>query len=140
VSTFWRRWLAIGAIYGMLSGLSLVAGAFSKEVCAELARSLFWPHAEAAGAITNVARQAIAVSGALTAGLGAIAWFSRPGEASEPAADRRAGRALAAGIVLWFIVDSAASVAIGAAMNVVGNVSFLVAVLPPSIVLAGRRA
>src|SRR4051794_2593930 len=83
--------------------------------------AVFWPHPEVAGPTTVGGRQAIAVSGALTAGWGVIAWCLRPGSTPEPTADRRAGRALATGLVVWAVIDSAVSVWMGAGANVIGN-------------------
>ena len=136
---FWMHWFSIGAGYAVLAGISLVAVAFSPDASREFIRSVFEPHPEAGGPLTVGIQQAIAVSGALTAGWGVIAWFLRPGGCADPVGDRRAGRALAAGLISWFVIDSSASGAMGAARNVVGNLTLLLALLPPSIAMMRRK-
>jgi hypothetical protein len=136
---FWRRWFTVGAVYGAGAGMFLVVVAFSEAASAQVFRLAFLLEPDAAGAASGAARQATAVSGALTLGLGVVAYMLRPGTIPEPAFDRRAGRAIAIGLGVWFVIDSAASVGMGAAINVIGNVTFLLALLPPSIALARAR-
>ena len=131
-----RVWLSIGAAYGIVAGVALVLAALSEEASAIVSRLVFFGAEGEGGPVTVGVRQGIAVSGALTAGIGAIAWCLRPGATPEPAADRRAGKALAVGLILWFVLDSTLSVLLGAGANVVGNVSFMIALLPPSLAMA----
>jgi len=140
VPVLYRRWLVIGAWYGIFAGLSLVVSALlpAQYGATQLLRTVFWLSAEGPGALTPAARLATGVSGALTAGWGVMAYCLRPEEGAPAAADRRAGRALATALVTWFLVDGAASVLTGGALNVIGNVTFLIALLPPSVAMARR--
>ncbi len=136
--SFWRRWLTIGAAYGVAVGTWIVAFSLLPE-SAGLDPFLRWTfalHPGGLGPLTPAVRLATAVTGALTVGLSVVAWGLRPDAASAPGEARRAGRALAAGMVAWFVLDSAASLALGGALNVVGNATFLIALVPPSVALA----
>ena len=133
MTPFYQRWLTVGAIYGVVVGLWLIALAlFPESLRFDLVGlGLFWPDPARAGSPTAVALLATAVSGALTAGLSLIAWSLRP-VFQDPAVPAQVGRAFAHGIIGWFVLDSAASVLLGSPMNVLGNLSFAIAVLPPT--------
>ncbi len=139
---FWRRWLALGAAYGVLAGTGIIALALLPAECGLTAffRAVFMFHVDGPGGVTAASRLATAVTGALTAGLSVIAWSLRPDPSTPRASDQRAGKALAAGVLTWFVLDSAASVALGGAVNVIGNLTFLIALLPPSLAMASRQA
>lgn len=49
------------------------------------------------------------------------------------------GGAFFIGTVAWFVLDSLMSLALGAVVNVVGNMFFLGLLLPPLAVLSSRR-
>ena len=51
----------------------------------------------------------------------------------------RIARAFFLGLLAWFLLDSAMSVALGAVINVLGNVFFLGLLLPPLAVLASQE-
>jgi hypothetical protein len=133
--------LEVGAVYGMLAGtllcgLALVPGSqtLSTVLC-----MMFPSTGVEGGPVTSGVRLATAVSGALTAGWGAMAWSLRAKEAAPSGADRRVGRALSIGLVVWFVLDSTASVWLGSLANVVGNLTFLLALLPPAVAYARVR-
>jgi hypothetical protein len=85
-------------------------------------------------------RVSVAVGGALTLALGLVLWYVRPSAASTTDSVRRVGRAVAIGFGVWFVLDSAASFALGGAGNVLTNAFALAAVLPPAVACARRRA
>ncbi len=130
-----RRWLGLGAAYGAVAGLALAAAALSPAVSARIFAEGFRLAPEAAGPVTGGARQALGVSGALTAGWSLTAWMLR----DSMATDARVARALAWGMSAWFIVDAIVSVATGAALNIAGNITFWLALVPPSLAFARAR-
>lgn len=135
---FWGRWLLLGGVYGVVVGLALVAGPFAPELLRlrEAADVAFLLDSDAAGPLSGVARLAIAVSGALTVQVGVLAVLLHPIVRTDGAVERRIARAFATSVGVWFVLDSAASIGVGAPMNAVGNVTLLVAVCVPALMLA----
>jgi hypothetical protein len=135
--TFYQRWWSVAAVYAVAAGLGIMALALWPERLGLEAVTgwLFFPDPAVGGPVTGAARLATAVSGALTAGWGVMAWSLRPVLAGTAGA-AQAGRAMAHGVVAWFVLDSAASVAVGAPGNVGGNVTLLAAMVPPALALA----
>ncbi len=133
-----ERWLGAGCVFGVVVGLWLVAIALAPDALhfEVMVRGLFWPRGEQAGSATAVARQATAVSGALTLGWSVTVFALRDAIASGPPS---IARAIVRGFMAWFVVDSFASVAVGGTWNVVGNVSFFVAVAVPAFALERVR-
>jgi hypothetical protein len=90
---------------------------------------VLWPAERATGAVTGEARLLYAVTGGLAAGLGWVTWVLA-GEGLSRAPEL-ARKTIAGSALTWFAVDSTASVAAGAPLNVVGNLAFLALFLVP---------
>jgi len=133
MNTLYVRWLGAGALYAAAVGVWLVAIGVAPDVGFErMVSSIFRSTTEHAGGASVVARNATAVSGALTLFVAVIAWTLRPA-LLVPAARALVGRALAQSLVAWFLVDSIASVLIGAPFNALWNATLLIALLPPAV-------
>jgi len=94
-----------------------------------------WP-VDGAVDLDRISRTLSAVSGGLTAGLGACFLFlvAPLVERGDPLA--RSGGALT--LLIWYGIDSAGSIAAGAPLNAVTNTLFLMLLLVP-LLLAGKR-
>lgn len=121
-----------GAVFSSCVGVWLVVAGLFPDVGYELLARSFFVDPARAGPATPFALGATVVSGALTLFIGVIAWTLQPA-LLVPAARPIVGRALAISLLVWFVVDSTASIVVGAPMNAVWNVSELVALLPPSV-------
>lgn len=125
------RWLGIAG-WGYLGvGLALTVLSFEPEEL-RLVVALALP---GASAVDHTSQVFAAIAGALTAGVGAmlVASARLEGEARAGAA-----RAIAAGLVAWFVIDSAASALHGSWQNVIGNLGLLALGLPPALALLER--
>jgi hypothetical protein len=99
---------------------------------------LQWPLDGAQGAFSNEARVLSAVCGGVLAGWGAIMYWLAAGPVATDYPGAR--RAFGASLLLWFAIDSTASLLAGWPGNVVLNVTFLVAFLAPLAALSrGNR-
>lgn len=125
-------WLSVGALYLVVAGGVLaVAGVAAGKLFALGGQLAFGVGNEAlAGPATGVARLATSVSGALTVFVGVLVWSLRP-VFFHVEAGAAVRRAVLAAMGVWFVIDSVCSVWVGAAPNVGGNVSLLLAVAPP---------
>ena len=119
----------VGWIY-LVAGWAFVGVSFVPQVLTALLGAVL-PGVEVGGGAALMT----AIAGGVTAGLGAVALgLGRAREIDLSAAVR----ALALGLVVWFVTDSGASIAHGAWRNAVGNAGFLAIGLLP--VLHLRRA
>ncbi len=133
--TLWYRWLLFAAAVVVGVGAALVLLALV-GVPAALMDVLYLPDAP------DVARAdtlsfAIGVTGSVMVGWGAsmLYVYLDPTMLDRP----RIARAFFIGTVAWFLLDCTMSLALGAFVNVVGNVLFLGLLLPPLAVLSSRQ-
>ena len=131
----WRRWLMLGASIVVGAGAALVVLALA-GVPASLMDVLYLP-GEPDVAQADTVSFAIGVSGAVMVGWGVsmIYVYLDPELAARP----RVARAFFLGVLGWFVLDCAVSLATGALINVVGNALFLGLLLPPLAVLSSRK-
>jgi len=131
----WHRWLLLAAslmvgVGGALVVLALVG------VPPQMMDVLYLP-GEPDVATADTLSFAIGVTGSVMVGWGASMLYiyldrsmlERP----------RVARAFFIGTAAWFVLDSLMSLALGAVVNVVGNMFFLGLLLPPLAVLSSRR-
>ena len=127
---FWRGWLTIwcAAVGGF--GIVLTAGAFA-ATDAPVRVLLDTMNGSAPLAMTDPLRFALALMGAVTSGWAATLYAAI--RAADLLGDRGQPiwRLLTAGVIGWYIIDSALSVATGFGLNAVSNTIFLVAFLWP---------
>ena len=119
-----RRWLAVAGWAYVISGVAFAIGSLSPAFL-DLVQGVALPGGGPAGAGVGLWA---GIGGGLTAGLGAIFVAAARALDQGPAA---VARALAIGVGVWFVVDSAASAAHGSWQNVIGNLGFLAVGLPP---------
>ncbi len=131
----WHRWLLVaGAVIVGVGGALVVLALVG--VPDTLMDVLYLP-AEPDVATADTISFAIGVSGSVMVGWGAsmVYVYLDPATVDRP----RVARAFFVGAVAWFLLDSAMSLALGAMINVVGNVLFLGMLLPPLAVLSSRK-
>lgn len=134
--TFWNKWLVAVSALTVLMGAGLSALAvFAPEAYAWLL-DLVWVGERPAG-MTAGGLLGGAIAGGLMAGMGAWAFLLARGGAFLES--ELARKAFLYGLVTWYVVDSAASVAVGAAWNVVGNTLFLLMFEPALLALGSKR-
>ena len=90
---------------------------------------LVWPFNGAETLAASETRLALAIGGGVMLGWGLMIW-QLAGEPLERAPDAVRG-IIRASVLGWFLVDSAASVAAGAALNILPNLVFLALFLLP---------
>ena len=87
--------------------------------------AIFWPVDGLEGVTTPEARLLSAIGGGILIGWGVLLWqLTTRLLPREPALARRL---ILCSVGIWFVADSAGSLAAGAPLNVVGNVAFLAA-------------
>jgi hypothetical protein len=123
----WWRWLLLAAAVTIGLGGALVVLALV-GVPAVLMDILYLP-GEPDVATAATVSFAVGVTGSVMAGWGAsmLIIYLDPEMARRPVI----ARAFLVGVLLWFALDCAVSLALGAMVNVVGNVLFLALLLPP---------
>jgi hypothetical protein len=125
---FWRRWLQVASAVTVIIGagttfLSLSGGG---RIQAGLFELLYFPgHPDLTAADTL--SFALGVAGGVMTGWGVmlLGLFGR-GESAEVTIGP-----LVSGLLVWFALDGAASVASGAIINLAGNTLFLAMFVPP---------
>jgi len=136
VTEFWRKWLVVAsagvAAIGVAFTVIAVTGA--EGVLGDILKSVYPgddPDTQESGLLL------IGITGAVMAGWTTLAviLFSDPTTASRPAT----WRGLAGGLTVWFLLDSTASIATGATLNLVPNVIFL-AVFAPALAATRPRS
>ena len=135
------RMLPFAALFTALVGVySVFASMFPGPLGVEAVYDVLF--SGAAGPLGNTGRFGLGLAGALTTWIGVSLYLLAPALTSErsvPVATIR--RAFLIGLVDWFVLDSLASVAAGAPLNVLGNVGFLVVIgLPLWALGRGRDA
>ena len=99
---------------------------------------LQWPVDGGQGAFSSEARVLNAVCGGILAGWGALMYWLVSGPIPEGVQGARG--AMVASVMIWFVTDSAGSLAAGWPGNVVLNVLFLIAFIGPLAALPRQRA
>lgn len=127
------RWMGIAGWGYVGVGLAFAVVSLEPEVLRWIA-ALALP---GAGPVDRTAQLFSGIAGGLTAGFGATMVV---GARLEAAVRSGVARAIAAGLLAWFVVDSAASALHGSWQNVIGNLAFLALGLPPALALAGRAS
>lgn len=126
-----QKGLRFAAGVTMVTGLALALAAVpALNIGLRLLTDLLvWPLNGAETLAASETRLALAIGGGVMLGWGLMIW-QLAGDALERAPD--AVRAIIRGSVLgWFVVDSAGSIAAGAALNVLPNLVFLALFLIP---------
>ncbi len=129
-----QKALLYAAIFTEVSGLLMVVGALFPAALEPLV-SLLFGEAVTTGAPAHLA---IGIAGAVLTGWAImIAMLARNIGSLSP---HVLGTSIAAGVVVWFVLDGIVSIATGAALNVVGNLLFLVILLVPALRLRSPAA
>lgn len=97
----------------------------------------YWPLHSVAPDISVPLPLLLAITGGLTAGLGAMQWAL--GTYVAPLSSDAAGKVAKITAWVWFCTDSTGSVLVGAPFNVVLNLTFLLLILVSSRPLSGGR-
>jgi hypothetical protein len=135
-----QKGLRFAALVTLVTGLLLALAALPalNLPVRILADILIWPLDGGQGLDAREARLPLAIGGGVMLGWGVMIWqlAGRPMEAAPDAM-----RAIIRTSVLsWFVVDSLASVAAGAALNIVANAVFLALFLVPMRIGARQGA
>lgn len=124
-----KAWLVAAGALIMSFGFATCLGGILPSLGLEsLIEALFWPRA-AEGSLSDAGRLLAVVGGGVMAGWGAMVVVA--GRQTEPTAGAFVGRMIRTGLLVWFVTDSTGSALVGATLNVVGNVAFLVMTLSP---------
>lgn len=121
--------LFLAAVFTEVSGLLMVLGSLIPGSLDPLVAVVFGE----AVAVDATARLGFGIAGAVMVGwAGSLAILVRALDALTP---QVVGTATAAGVAAWFVLDGLVSVVNGAALNVVGNLLYLVILGVPALVL-----
>ena len=91
---------------------------------------LFWPLGDPVDMFTNEARLVAAILGGVMTGFGLLFWMLTDALIDD---DPKLLRKLILTVLtVWFVIDSAGSVAAGAPLNVIGNIGFLAMYVLPA--------
>lgn len=132
------RWLKAGSLMTIGFGLLIAAAAIPalNPPVAVLTDLIFLPLDGAPVVGAPGERLLSAIAGGVMAGWGAMMYLvATELLPKDPALSRRL---ILVSIVTWFAIDSSMSVAAGAALNVVGNLSFLLIFVLPVLGLKQR--
>lgn len=126
-----QKGLRFAAGVTMVTGLALALAAVpALNIGVRLLTDLLvWPFNGAETLAASETRLALAIGGGVMLGWGLMIW-QLAGEPLERAPDAVRG-IIRASVLGWFLVDSAASVAAGAALNILPNLVFLALFLLP---------
>jgi hypothetical protein len=126
-----QKGLRFAAGVTMVTGLALALSAVpALNIGVRLLTDLLvWPFDGAETLAASETRLALAIGGGVMLGWGLMTW-QLAGEPLERAPEAVRG-IIRASVLGWFVVDSAGSVAAGAALNVVPNLVFLALFLLP---------
>lgn len=131
------RWTQIVAVFSFLTAVLMAVAAhppFSNGLL-----SMFdlvdWPVDGDVTALTDEARLLAAVGGGIFAGFSAMFMFIVAPALRRGDDEIRKGALYS--LLVWFVIDSTASVAAGAPGNVIGNTLYLAALGAPLVLAAG---
>lgn len=134
-----QKGLRLAAAVTILTGLALALAAWPPLAgpIRLLADLLIWPLDGSQTLAAPETRLALAIGGGLMAGWGTMIWqLAGAPHACDPDTTRRI---VLTSLLVWFAVDSTASVAAGAALNVLANAGFLALFLLPILALRRHR-
>ena len=132
MSSFWRNWLMVVAVLMALMGL--VMGVLSVSAITAftgLFDPVFWPDGGPDAATVRFQRYVIGGAGGVMAAWGILVYAIARSALWRP--EPWLASALTASVIVWFVIDSVAKLASGAAFFVAGNVPLLVALLLPLV-------
>jgi len=134
------RWLKFAAILVVLTGVMFAFAAYPPTAWPLLALAdlTFWPFDGAQSLAAPETRLAYGVGGGVMAGWGVMIWLLV--DRVWPRDPQTARLLILTGLIAWFVIDSAASVAADAPWNVLVNVGFLLIFLLPLTVGGKRRS
>lgn len=132
MAEFWRRWLIVAAAITGLVGLGFAALAAmgATEAYNTVFDLVFLPGGQNEFA-RDAASFAMGVTGAVLVGWAGMMLVLLTSRSTSSLPDT--WRALAIGLVAWFVVDGIVSIAAGAFGNLVLNLGFVVLFAPPLI-------
>lgn len=130
-----QKWLYLAAGITEVAGVLLVIGSLVPGALDPVATLMFGE----ATAVDAAGRLGIGIAGALMTGWAStLALLVRSLDRLSP---HVLGTATAVGVGTWFVLDGVVSIVNGAALNVAGNVLFLVILMVPALKLRdGQRA
>jgi hypothetical protein len=124
-------WLKFAStvIIGFGLAVALAAHPATSGLIYPLTDLIIWPFDGTQNLTAPETRLMNAITGGVMAGWGIMLWtMSAHGFQSDPALARRA---ILTSIITWFTIDSSASIAAGAPVNALLNLSFLLAFVVP---------
>lgn len=121
MSGFWRGWFVVWCVSIGLFGALLCGGAF--EATSGPVALLLSTLRGAAVPFDQTLRFSLAVMGAVSIGWAVTLYFLVDAATGKTVDGRPLWRAITAGMVSWFVIDSALSVATGFGLNLVPNVA-----------------
>lgn len=126
-----QRGLRLAAGVTLLTGLALALSALPalNLPMRLLADLLVWPLDNAQTLLAAETRLTLAISGGVMVGWGVMIW--QLAGAPMDAAPQAVRTIIQTSLLVWFVVDSFASVAAGAALNIVPNTLYLALFLVP---------
>lgn len=128
-----QKYLFLAAVFTELSGLLMVIGALIPGTLDPVVSQLFGE----AVVLDAPARLGAGIAGAvLTGWAGSLAMLARSLDRLSP---HVLGTATAVGVGAWFVLDGLVSVVNGAALNVAGNLIYLVILMVPALMLRNPR-
>ena len=122
MSGFWRGWFVVWCVSIGLFGALLCGGAF-EATSGPVALLLSTLRGSAAAPFDQTLRFSLAVMGAVSIGWAVTLYFLVNAASGMTVDGRPLWRAITAGMVTWFVIDSALSVATGFALNLAPNVA-----------------
>lgn len=138
MSDFWKKWLNVWSFSVVLFGLFLAGAAFPSTD--GLVRMLFELIAPEPFAPSASLRFAIGLMGAVTMGWGGTLFAVFQAAHCLDTANARPIWRLVAGVaIIWFIIDSAISIATGFWLNALSNTVFIALLFLPIIRTAALR-
>ena len=122
MSAFWRTWFYVWCLSIGLFGAVLAGGAF-EATSGPVRFVLTNLHGPSPANFDATLRFSLAVMGAVSIGW-AVTLFALVGAAiDQPQNARPLWNAISAGLAVWFVIDSALSVATGFGLNVAPNIA-----------------
>jgi len=133
-------WLKIASVLLIDLGLLFFIATFTQaDLLVRLLLDVaIWPYDGAQTIVAPESRILMAISGGVMAGWGVMAWLvTTQVYAKDP---ETGGRMFLFGVGTWFVIDSLGSIFVGAAMNALINVSFLMLFFVPVLLAAKRHS
>ncbi len=130
------RWTQIVSVFSIATALVIAAGAYPPMAggVAGMFDVIDWPVDGDVAPLTDEARLLAAVSGGVFAGFAAMFLFLVAPALRRGDDEMRKGALYS--LLVWFVIDSTASVAAGAPGNLVGNALYLAALGAPLVLVA----